>query len=185
MNKLTTVFLFLIMSFASIANAAIEVPDVSTMSTEQVEMMKKQIELREQSTTSAASTVSEWATVGKNIGEGLVGAAKELGIAANEFANTNVGKMTIAVLLWHFFGKSMVMLAFIIIYPMTIPFIIRYLKDIIIGYSYKSKTYVNMFGKETTTQIKDYNEATSDQTLGMIILTMALITIEIAFIAAL
>ena len=37
MNKLTSIFLFLIMSFASIANAAIEVPDVSTMTTEQVE----------------------------------------------------------------------------------------------------------------------------------------------------
>lgn len=179
------VFVISLFMAISFAHAAIEVPDVSTMSTEQVEMMKKQIELREQSTTSTASTVSEWAKVGKNIGEGLVGAAKELGIAANEFANTNVGKMTIAVLLWYFFGKSMIMLAFIIIYPITIPFIIRYLKDIIIGYTYKSKTYVNMFGKETTTQIKDYNEATSDQILGMIILTIVLIAIEILFIAAL
>ncbi len=73
---------------------SINVPDVKSMSTEQVTMLKAQIEAAEQdpaSSGSVATKVSEWAAVGKNISEGIVGAAKELGVEANAFAATPLG----------------------------------------------------------------------------------------------
>lgn len=50
---------------------------------------------------SAAPTVSkvkEWVDIGGAIGAGLASSAKELGIAANTFAQTPVGKFTVVMI---------------------------------------------------------------------------------------
>lgn len=171
--------LFMAISFA---HADISVPNVSQMSKEQVEMLKKQIEIQEaapeQSTT---QKVSEWASIGKNVGEGLVATAKELGVAANDFAKTDLGKLTIIILLWHFFGKSLVILAFCIIYPVFIPFIMRYFKDAIIGYQYR-EVKKNLFGKEYVKTVKDYNNSSSEGVFCLFVIFAVLVLIEILFI---
>lgn len=51
--------------------------------------------------------VGEWVDLGTNIGKGLGGAAKELGIAVNDFATTPVGMFTIAIIGWKFMGSAM------------------------------------------------------------------------------
>lgn len=38
--------------------------------------------------------VERWVNVGTNIGKGLAGAAKELGVAVNDFSQTGVGQWT-------------------------------------------------------------------------------------------
>jgi len=100
--------------------ADINVPDVTKMSPEQVTMLKAQLDAVEPAPGTAASTaskVSEWAEVGKNISQGIVAAAKELGVEANAFAVTPLGKTTLVVLLWHFFGKSMLFLVMLFAIP--------------------------------------------------------------------
>lgn len=52
--------------------------------------------------------VEAWVNVGTNIGKGLVGAARELGVAANEFAATPLGMLTMALIVWHFLGGMVV-----------------------------------------------------------------------------
>lgn len=62
--------------------------------------------------------VDEWISVGERIGKMMGGAAKEVGIAVNDFVNTPVGKMTMFLIVWkymgamaiHFFGGVLVML---------------------------------------------------------------------------
>lgn len=49
---------------------------------------------------------AKWAELGKSIGIGVVSAARELGVAANEFAQTDVGKVTVAVIVWKFMGQD-------------------------------------------------------------------------------
>lgn len=176
------VFVMSLFMAISFAHADISVPNVSQMSKEQVEMLKKQIEIKEaapeQSTT---QKVSEWANIGKNVGEGLVATAKELGVAANDFAKTDLGKLTIIILLWHFFGKSLVILAFCVIYPIFIPFIMRYFKDIIVGYNYR-EIKKNLFGKEYVKTVKDYNDIGADGVFGLFVIFAILVLIEIVFI---
>lgn len=48
--------------------------------------------------------LNEWVDLGKNIGLAFNGAAKELGIAVNDFVNTPVGMITMILIIWHFMG---------------------------------------------------------------------------------
>lgn len=50
--------------------------------------------------------VDKWVDYGTKIGKGLGGAAKEVGVAANEFAKTPVGILTSVVIAWHFMGSA-------------------------------------------------------------------------------
>ncbi|HET8687807.1 MAG TPA: hypothetical protein VFM18_14260 [Methanosarcina sp.] len=55
--------------------------------------------------------VKEWASVGTQIAQGVAAAAKELGIAVNDFAKTPVGKWTLFLIIWHIMGGLIVHLA--------------------------------------------------------------------------
>lgn len=55
------------------------------------------------------------ATFGVELGKGLGSAAKEIGLAANEFANSRVGMVATFVIVWHFFGRSVMWFIFICI----------------------------------------------------------------------
>lgn len=57
---------------------------------------------------STAKAVSEWVEVGSKIGQGLAGAAKEVGVAVNDFVKTPVGKLTMAIIVWKFMGGVLV-----------------------------------------------------------------------------
>ena len=52
--------------------------------------------------------VEKWVKIGSNIGQSLGGAAKELGIAVNDFAKTPVGQMTMVLIVWHILGGQIV-----------------------------------------------------------------------------
>ncbi len=51
--------------------------------------------------------VDEWTQVGANIGKGLVAAAKEIGTATVDFSKTDLGKITVAVIVWKVVGKEL------------------------------------------------------------------------------
>lgn len=51
--------------------------------------------------------VEKWVKIGSNIGQGLAGAAKEIGVTVNDFANTPVGKMTTLLIVWHMIGNQL------------------------------------------------------------------------------
>lgn len=50
--------------------------------------------------------MEQWVDLGTKIGQGLGGAAKEVGVAVNEFVKTPVGILTSAVILWKFLGST-------------------------------------------------------------------------------
>lgn len=52
--------------------------------------------------------VEKWVKLGTQIGAGLAGAAKEVGIAVNDFAKTPVGQLTMMLIVWHMVGGVMV-----------------------------------------------------------------------------
>lgn len=52
--------------------------------------------------------VNEWLDIGTRIGQGLAGAAKEVGVAVNDFAKSPVGMWTIALITWKFVGGVIV-----------------------------------------------------------------------------
>lgn len=52
--------------------------------------------------------VEKWVKIGSQVGQGLAGAAKELGVAVNDFAKTPVGQLTMALIVWHMMGGVIV-----------------------------------------------------------------------------
>ena len=62
--------------------------------------------------TTTVDTVKKWADIGTAIGGSLAASAKELGVAANDFAQSPVGKVTMAIIVWHFIGAQLVHIVF-------------------------------------------------------------------------
>lgn len=93
-----------ISAFATTNAQAVDTTQLSPELQKQIdaELAKKNTALPE------VSTLNEWATLGKNIAEGLGAAAKELGVAVNDFANTDTGKLVTFLLVWKFFGAEFV-----------------------------------------------------------------------------
>ena len=91
--------------------------------------------------------VEKWVKIGSNIGQGLAGAAKEVGVAVNDFAKTPVGQMTMVLIVWHMIGAQLIhVFGGILIWVVGIT-IIRHM----VGRAYPSKiTYSkevkNIFG---------------------------------------
>lgn len=56
---------------------------------------------------STAQVAKQWAEIGQAVGAGVVGAAKELGVVANDFAKTDLGKITIAILIYKYMGQDL------------------------------------------------------------------------------
>lgn len=50
--------------------------------------------------------VDKWVTLGGNIGKGLGAAAKEIGVAGNDFVQTPVGQWTAFLIIWNFIGSA-------------------------------------------------------------------------------
>ncbi len=50
--------------------------------------------------------LDEYVVLGQHIGQAFSGAAKEVGVAANEFIQTPIGTLTIVLIVWHFIGSA-------------------------------------------------------------------------------
>lgn len=109
------------------------VVDVNSMTPEQVDLLRKQVQNYNGTTEkSVPKQLNEWADLGKNIGAGLVGAAREMGVAANEFSQTTIGKTVIVMLVWKFFGKSVVLFMMLFMIPFVIaPLVLKGLRSFI------------------------------------------------------
>lgn len=55
--------------------------------------------------------VDKWVNVGERIGKMLGGAAREVGMAANDFAKTDVGRMTALLIMWNYMGQDVISIA--------------------------------------------------------------------------
>jgi hypothetical protein len=109
----------IILSVASIGAMAQDVTvDTSKMSPEQV---KQLVALQDavntpsqavQISTEVRKEMGEWGAMGQGIGIALISAAKELGLAANEFAGTPLGKVATVIIVYKMVGEDIIGLAF-------------------------------------------------------------------------
>lgn len=148
-------FLAIIFTVPAYAN----VPDVSNLTSEQVIQLKAQLDAKDQieNSKSLPSQLNEWASLGKNIGQGLVGAAKEMGVAANDFANTTLGQTVIVMLVWKFFGKSVILFSMLFLIPLLIgPIVITAVKRSFA--EYRTEIVEKCFGTlKWSKEIRNYN----------------------------
>lgn len=96
-------------AFAQTTDAELE-QRISNLSQEQKAQLAAQLKANEPPQRSLAAGANEWVKVGENIGIGLAGTARELGMAADDIANTSVGRITIGLLIWNFFAADLMKL---------------------------------------------------------------------------
>lgn len=65
----------------------------------------KKAEAAKEGNVPGVEKVDQWVDLGTKIGKGLAGAAKEAGVAVNEFARTPVGILTTALIVWKMLGN--------------------------------------------------------------------------------
>lgn len=93
-------------AFAATQNSV----DVSKLTPEQVAQINKQVSEMASTPTNVSATVRKeaeaWGELGANMGKAMVGAAREVGVASNEFANTSLGKIVVAIVAYKVVGKD-------------------------------------------------------------------------------
>lgn len=103
---LTTILTLLSIMSASSFGATF---NKSGLTDEQViQLEKAAAELQLNSQKSTTETVSEWVSIGGQLGKGLSSCAKELGVEVNNFVQTPVGKITAFVIIYKIIGRDCV-----------------------------------------------------------------------------
>ena len=83
--------------------------DTRGLSAEQKAQLVQQAEAMKKATPlEVADKVDQWVNVGEKIGKMMGGAAKEVGIAVNDFVKTPVGMMTAGLIVWNYMGGMIV-----------------------------------------------------------------------------
>jgi hypothetical protein len=109
MKKLIASILLSVASLGVYAQAV--TVNTANLTTEQAQQLAA---IQATQTTSTAVQVSteirkemgEWGAVGQGIGVALISAAKELGVAANEFATTPLGKIATGIIVYKMIGED-------------------------------------------------------------------------------
>lgn len=112
--KLIIVALMLTLStslFAGLGTDAVSNAGFSDLTEQQqAEIIKtitdKKAEASQVAQTSAVDEAQKWVNLGASIGKGLAGSARELGMAVNDFAATDAGKLTTALIVWNIMGDD-------------------------------------------------------------------------------
>ena len=118
MHRITAIFsLVMMLGFGSVALGAQQTSvDTTGLSADQVKALSAAVaELRKQpantiANLSLATTTpdkwKEWAEAGSAAGQAVGNFTKELGIAADQFLQTGVGKVSLYALIWKFGGDQ-------------------------------------------------------------------------------
>ena len=105
------VIAILALCFATGAFAAKQTSvDVSKLTPEQVAHINSQVSEMTKDPVNVSATVRKeaeaWGELGANMGKAMVGAAREVGVASNEFANTSLGKVVVGIVAYKVVGKD-------------------------------------------------------------------------------
>jgi hypothetical protein len=121
-------FLFCSVAFAEIstngltdkqkAELALRAAEMKEATKQQDEPKASVAEKAVSANNAALDIATKWGEAGKGLAIGLVAAAKELGIAVNDFANTPIGRITTAIIVWKMIGHSVlsIVLGFILLF---------------------------------------------------------------------
>lgn len=103
--------IILLLSLSILPSYAVEgTLDLNKLTPAQTAALQQQAQQYEHQNSSATvrAEVEEWGKIGANIGQALVGAAKEVGVAAADFAQTPVGKIVVFIIVLKVIGGKMI-----------------------------------------------------------------------------
>ena len=57
-----------------------------------------------------AEAARDWVDIGNALGEGIAATAEKLGMVANDFAESPLGKLAIILIVWNYMGESIILI---------------------------------------------------------------------------
>ena len=113
-----TIFAVIFMMLSAVANAQLSIHAAAAAGFDKLPEAEKARIIQEITNASSNNlpivgnvtpeALDRFATTGAGIGKGLAAAAKELGVAVNEFSSTPVGMLTVGLIVWHVLGDQLV-----------------------------------------------------------------------------
>jgi hypothetical protein len=114
-SKFSKVLLVATLMFSSMAMAAVEINTNGLNDSQKAELVKAAEAMKAtapSSTTATVEAVDRWADVSLKFAKAIGVAAKELGIAANDFLKTPAGMMTAGVIVFQYMGGPIIHVGF-------------------------------------------------------------------------
>lgn len=109
MKNLLIFFVFIVMSILSYGGTFSQ----DGLTEDQIlRMQRYAAELKMQAPEEKAKELSQWISIGEQIGKSLAGCAKELGVEVNNFVQTPVGKLSACIIVWKLLGRDVMHFGF-------------------------------------------------------------------------
>jgi hypothetical protein len=115
MLRLATVALCALLSFQAVAGETATIDTTGLTAAQVQEVKDKAVALKELSEAkpiaiakAVQTEASEWSALGQNMGIAMIAMSRELGIAVSEFAQTDIGKVATAVIVYKIIGASII-----------------------------------------------------------------------------
>ena len=105
MKQLFVALMMVVMSSMAFAGERVSI-DTSKLTAEQKEQLGKMVLQDSPKTDGELDMLEKAARFGQIIGSGIGAAAKELGIAVNEFSQTTPGRVAMLILVWKYMGDA-------------------------------------------------------------------------------
>lgn len=107
--------LILALMFAAPVFAQEQTPSTAVQLTEEIAKMddaqkQKALAAIKASESPTAASAREWIAIGEGLGEGMAATAAKMGVVANDFSQTPLGKMAMLLIIWNYMGESIVLL---------------------------------------------------------------------------
>lgn len=99
----------MLFSFSAFAGTSQPTVDLRGLTDQQITALASQANsMKTESADKIVDKVDKYVDIGERIGKMMGGAAKEVGIAVNDFVKTPVGMMTAGLILWNYMGGMIV-----------------------------------------------------------------------------
>lgn len=105
MKQLFVALMMVVMSSMAFAGERVSI-DTSKLTAEQKEQLGKMVLQDSPKTDGELDMLEKAARFGQIIGSGIGAAARELGIAVNEFSQTTPGRVAMLILIWKYMGDA-------------------------------------------------------------------------------
>lgn len=105
MKQLFVALMMVVMSSMAFAGERVSI-DTSKLTAEQKEQLGKMVVQDSPKTDGELDMLEKAARFGQIIGSGIGAAARELGIAVNEFSQTTPGRVAMLILVWKYMGDA-------------------------------------------------------------------------------
>lgn len=95
-------------AFAQTFAQPVNLKDLTSQQLTQLQLQADQMRGQNNGAPPTAANMKEWSDWGQGMGVALAATARELGVAVEDFSQTNVGRVTIAIIVWKLIGNELV-----------------------------------------------------------------------------